>query len=108
MIESVVYYSIQRVGNFGVLPSPIHSRAEKEMAENEARQTIKVTTGDLQIVVLVCDDLADPAIYQQINFLKRAAIGFEPGFAMSNYIEDSEGNDISEPEDFDDENGGME
>lgn len=81
MVETIVYYSLQRVGSFGVVPSPINRRWEKEAAEREARQTVAITMGDLQIVVFVCcDDITDPEIYEQINFLKRAAIGFVPGF----------------------------
>lgn len=92
MVETIVYYSIQRVGSFGVVSSPINSRAEKEMAKAEARQTVAVTIGDLQIVVFVCgDDITDPEIYGQVNFLKKAAIGFVPGFQKSDYSENAEG-----------------
>jgi hypothetical protein len=101
MIETIVYYSLQRVGSFGVVPSPINRRWEKEAAEREARQTVKVTMGDLQIVVFVCgEDVTDPEIYEQITFLKRAAIGLVPGFAQSEYVETPAGegfvNDVPE------------
>lgn len=101
MVETIVYYSLQRVGSFGVVPSPINRRREKKAAESEARQTVAVTMGDLQIVVLVCgDDITDPEIYEQINFLKRAAIGFVPGFHQSEYSENpaGEGFIYGEPE----------
>jgi len=92
MVETVVYYSLQRVGSFGVLPSPINRRWEKETAEKEASQAVSVTMGDLQIVVFVCgDDLTDPEIYEQVNFLKKAAIGLSPEFHMSDYTENSAG-----------------
>lgn len=107
MVETIVYYSLQRVGSFGVVPSPINRRWEKEAAEKEASQTVAVTMGDLQIVVLVCgDDITDPEIYEQINFLKRAAIGFVPGFHKSDYSENpaGEGFVFDEPEeDYQDE-----
>jgi hypothetical protein len=103
-IETVVYYSVQHApGSYSqhVLSSPIHSANEKAFAEAEARQTVKVTMGDLQIVVFVCDDLTtDDEIYQQTNFLKRAAIGLVPDFTMSNYLEDASGQQISEDEDL--------
>lgn len=101
MVETIVYYSLQRVGSFGVVPSPINRRWEKEAAERTAKQTVAITVGDLQIVVLVCgDDITDPEIYEQINFLKRAAIGFVPGFQKSDYSENpaGEGFVFDEPE----------
>lgn len=104
MVETIVYYSLQRVGSFGVVPSPINRRWEKEAAEREARQTVAVTIGDLQIVVLVCgDDITDPEIYEQINFLKRAAMGFVPGFQKSDYSENPAGAGfiLDEPEEYD-------
>ena len=57
--------------------------------------------GDLQIVMLVCDDkVTDSEIYEQSNFLKRAAIGFIPDFHMSEYTETAAGegyiNDVPE------------
>jgi len=103
MIETIVYYSIQRAGSFGVVPSPINSRAEKEMAQAEARQTVVVTMGDLQIVVFVCgDDITDTEIYEQINFLKQAGIGLVSGVAKSDYSENPEGEGFinDQPEEY--------
>lgn len=92
MIETVVYYTIQRSGSFGVTSSPVNRRWEKEIAEKQALQTVKLTMGDLQIVMFICDEkVTDSEVYQQSNFLKRAAIGMQPGFHMSEYTENESG-----------------
>lgn len=87
---TTVFYSIQRVGSFGVLPSPINSPQEKAMAEAEAKQTIVVTWGDLKIVVFVCGDIADDEVYRQVNGIKQIVIGQIPPemrLARSRYSE---------------------
>jgi hypothetical protein len=55
MIDVIVYYSMQHVGSFGAYPSPINRRWEKEAAEKKALQTVKLTMGDLQVVMFICD-----------------------------------------------------
>jgi hypothetical protein len=75
------------------------------LALAQARQQVEVTTGDLKIVVLVCDDLTDVEIHQQINFLKTAALGLDgTEFQKSRYWEDASGQgytDGDEEDDFD-------
>ena len=96
-VETRVYYSLQYgPGGFRdqVLPSAIHSAQEKAMAAKAAQQTVVLTWGDLQITLFVCDDIPDTDIHQWMNYLKRAAVGLEPGFARSRYVEDAESNPI--------------
>jgi hypothetical protein len=102
MVETIVYYSLHRT-SFGVLSSPINRRWEKELAEQEAKQTVSVTIGDLQLVLFVCDDhISDPDVYEQINFLRLAAIGLVPEFHVSEYSENPAGEGFvwGEPEEY--------
>ena len=102
-IETRVYYSLHNVKfstGYQVLPSPINSAAEKVQAMEEAQQTVVMTWGDLQITLFVCDDIPDPDIHQWLNWFKGAAIGLEPEFARSRYMEDGDGNPISQDDDW--------
>lgn len=88
---TVVYYSLQRgPGSFRdqIIPSPIHSADEKQMAMEECGQQVELTWGDLKIVLLVCgDDIPDDQVYAWLNWLKMAEVGMQPGFVRSRYSE---------------------
>jgi hypothetical protein len=109
MVETIVYYSLQRApGSFrdNIIPSPIHSADEKQMAMEQCAQRVEMTFGDLKIVLFVgCDDIPDDQIYAWLNWLKMADIGMQPGFSKSRYSETltADGNYVGETDEWEDE-----